>query len=60
MAYRNIRLKKIGKDGKVTFKQIFPDIKQAFIEARFWMCDSNDLKQIDIYEDDKLIASIYG
>ena len=56
-----IRFKKICTDETISFNNHKMNAEAAFAFARYWLSvKSNNLKQIDIYFDDKLIASVYG
>ena len=54
------RFKKTYKDGTHEFYDINTDINNAIQIARHNFRANCSLKQIDIYEDSKLIASVYG
>lgn len=55
-----IRLKKTYKDGTISFTKFGYSIGLAFAFSRKYLATTHTLKQIDIYEDSKLIASVYG
>ena len=55
-----VRLKKTYKDGTVSFTNFGCGIESAFTFSRKYIAATHTLKQIDIYENSKLIASVYG
>ena len=55
-----IRLKKIFVGGKTEFVNMNGGSGSAFATARFLMRDNLKYQQVDIYDDSKLIASVYG
>ena len=55
-----VRLKKTYKDGTVSFTNFGYGIEIAFTFSRKYLAVTHTLKQIDIYDDTKLIASVYG
>lgn len=55
-----VRLKKIYKDGTTTFSNCGHTLDAAFCFAYYRVQTVSNLKQIDIYENSKLIASVYG
>ena len=66
---KSIKIKKIYKDGKIKFEPCkkydsysdkFDTIINMFLDARLMMLSDNTLRQIDIYDDTKLIATVYG
>lgn len=55
-----IRIKKILVGGGVEFTKINGGSPSAFQTARSLMRDNLKYQQVDIYDDSKLIASVYG
>ena len=55
-----VRLKKTYKDGTTSFTNFRHLVDTAFLFSRKYLKADRSLKQIDIYEDSKLIASVYG
>lgn len=55
-----VRLKKTYRDGSVSFTNFGHLVDTAFCFSRKYLKAVRSLKQIDIYDDTKLIASVYG
>ena len=55
-----IRFKKIFRDGTHVFVDIKGNFASAAQIARYHLKKDGSLHQVDIYNDSKLIASIYG
>lgn len=55
-----VRFKETYMDGTTTFLNCGHTLETAFCFAHYRVQTVSNLKQIDIYDDTKLIASVYG